>query len=374
MANPESPSPDYYMTRALILARTAEGRTRPNPAVGAVIVCSGMIVGEGFHRRAGEPHAEINALRQAGVQAQDGELYVTLEPCSHHGRTGPCAEAIVAAGIRKVFIGTRDPNPRVCGRGISLLADNGVEVVTGVLEEECRHLIAPFAKHVLTGTPLVTLKSAITLDGFCATSSGESQWISNEQSRLYVHQTRDKVDAVMVGIGTVLTDNPRLTTRLPEGGRNPIRVVVDTFLRIPEDSALVALSADEGTLVATTNAADPNKICRLQAVGVRVLVLPQKNGHVDLNALLLELGKMDIQHLFLEGGAILNGTLLREGLVDRAMIFVAPVLLGGDDGRGLFAGQGATRLVDAWRLKHVRVRSFGDDVLLEGEVYPCSPD
>jgi len=364
---------EQYMRRALDLARKAEGRTRPNPAVGAVIVKNGEIIGEGYHRRAGEPHAEIHAIREAGDRVAGSELYVTLEPCSHHGRTGPCTEAILAAGIEKVFVGTGDPNPQVCGRGIARLQNAGVSVCVGVLEEECRRLIAPFAKHILTGSPLVTLKSAVTLDGKIATSTGDSQWISGESSRLYVHTLRNKVDGIIVGIGTVLADNPRLTTRLPEGGRNALRIIVDSHLRIPEDAAVLECHANSQALVATTPQADPGKMERLKNKGVEVLVVPVVLGRVNLRVLMSLLGERGLQNLILEGGATINRSFLQEGLVDRAMFFVAPLLLGGDDGPGPFSGAGVARLSEAWRLKDVRITQFDDDVLFEGEVHRCSP-
>jgi len=362
-----------YMDRALSLARRGEGRTRPNPAVGALVVADGLVVGEGFHPAAGQPHAEIFALRQAGELARGADLYVTLEPCSHHGRTGPCADAVIAAGIARVFVGTGDPNPQVCGRGIERLRAAGIEVQVGIREAECRRLIAPFAKHVTTGRPLVTLKSAITLDGKTATATGDSQWISGPASRLQVHRLRDRVDAILVGVGTVLHDDPQLTTRLPEGGRNPLRVVVDSKLLI-SDRAKLLLDLDAApTLIATTSQARSARIDALRQTGVEVLVLDGPDGRVDLVALLEELGRREVQHLLLEGGSGLNNAMLRDSLIDRVMIFIAPKLVGGNDGFGIFSGAGVSRLADALTLTDVRSSRFEDDILIEGEVVRCSP-
>lgn len=365
---------DEYMRRALQLAARGEGRTRPNPPVGALLVKDDVIVGEGFHPRAGEPHAEIFALRQAGERSAGADLFVTLEPCCHQGKTGPCCEAVIAAGIRRVFVGTVDPNPLVAGKGIRRLQDAGVDVEVGILENECRRLLAPFAKHVTTGRPFVILKSAVTLDGKTATSTGDSQWISNEQSRQHVHRMRDRYDAIMVGIGTVLHDNPRLTTRLPDGGRDPVRVVVDSQLRIPSDAAILHVDSTAPTLVVTTSAASVTKIDALRAGGVDVLVLPGNSGWVDLHKLMEELGQRNLQSVLVEGGATLNESLLLEGLIDRVAVFIAPKLIGGNQGKGIFEGVGISRLSEALRLTDVRWQTFGDDLLVEGEVQGCSPD
>ena len=365
---------DEYMRRALQLAACGEGRTRPNPPVGALVVKDDVVVGEGFHPRAGEPHAEIFALRQAGDRSAGADLFVTLEPCCHQGKTGPCCEAVIAAGIRRVFVGTVDPNPLVAGKGIRRLQEAGVEVEVGLLEKECRRLLAPFAKHVTTGRPFVILKSAVTLDGKTATSTGDSQWISNEQSRQYVHRMRDRFDAIMVGIGTILHDDPRLTTRLPEGGRDPVRVVVDSQLRIPPNAAILHVDSTAPTLVATTSAAPALKVEELRASWVEVLVLPGNSQQVDLNQLMEELGKRNLQSVLVEGGATLNESLLLEGLIDRVAVFIAPKLIGGNQGKGMFAGTGISRLSDAFRLTDVRWQAFGDDLLVEGEVQGCSPD
>ncbi|MEJ2199646.1 MAG: bifunctional diaminohydroxyphosphoribosylaminopyrimidine deaminase/5-amino-6-(5-phosphoribosylamino)uracil reductase RibD [Desulfuromonadaceae bacterium] len=362
-----------YMERALALARQAEGRTRPNPAVGAVIVAAGQIVGEGFHPAAGQPHAEIFALRQAGEQATGADLYVTLEPCSHQGRTGPCADAIIAAGIARVFVGTLDPNPQVAGRGIERLRQAGIAVQVGVNEADCRRLIAPFAKHITSGLPLVTLKTAVTLDGKTATVSGDSRWISGEASRLQVHRLRDKVDAIMVGSGTLLRDDPQLTTRLPEGGRNPLRVIIDSQLRIPLSAKVLQDLNSAPTLIATSSRGDAGKGEDLRRLGAELLVLDGAEGRVDLAALLQQLGQRGVQHLLLEGGSGLNQAMLEAGLIDRLMLFIAPKIVGGGDGFGIFAGCGVTRLADALQLTDLRYSRFDDDILIEGEVVPCSP-
>jgi diaminohydroxyphosphoribosylaminopyrimidine deaminase / 5-amino-6-(5-phosphoribosylamino)uracil reductase len=367
------PLGDEYMDRALLLARKGEGRTRPNPAVGAVIVADGQVVGEGYHPEAGQPHAEIFALHKAGDLARGADLYVTLEPCSHHGRTGPCADAVIAAGIARVFVGTGDPNPQVYGRGIARLRTAGIEVQVGLRSAESRRLIAPFAKHVTTGLPLVTLKSAVTLDGKTATAGGDSRWISGSASRLHVHRLRDRVDAILVGIGTVLHDDPQLTTRLPEGGRNPLRVVVDSRLRIPDNAKLLCDAASVITLIVTTSRACVEKIEQLRRQGAEVLVLDGPDDRVDLPELLHRLGLRGIQHLLLEGGSGLNNAMLQLKLIDRVMVFVAPKIVGGNDGIGIFAGTGVDVLADALALTEVRSTRFEDDILIEGEVVRCSP-
>jgi len=364
------------MRLALEQAQTAVGRTTPNPPVGAVIVQGGEVVGRGFHPKAGEPHAEVFALRDAGECARGAEAYVTLEPCSHHGRTPPCCDALIAAGISRVYVGLIDPNPQVRGQGVERLRAAGVEVEVGVLEVECRRLIAPFLKHMTSGRPLFILKSAITLDGNTATNRGHSQWITNESSRAHVHQVRDQVDAIMVGSGTALRDNPRLTTRLSSAGRDPVRIVVDSRLQVPLDANLVSHHSAAPTWIVTVEGADGQKIAALNRCDnvevVQVRATP--SGQVDLCALADMLGQRNIQSVLVEGGSILNHSLFKAGLFDRAMIYVAPKLLGGQDGLGMFSGHGVESLDQALTLTDVRVTTFGGDVLIEGEVQTCLPD
>ena len=364
---------ERYMRRALELARLAEGRTAPNPAVGAVIVRDGVIVGEGFHPAAGEAHAEIFALRQAGAAAQGATLYVTLEPCCHSGRTGPCSTAVIAAGIVRVVAGCRDPNPKVAGGGFELLQAAGIKVESGLLDAECRRLIAPFAKHIRTGLPYVTLKAGMTIDGAVATASGESQWITGAESRLAVHHLRDTHDAIMVGIGTVLADNPHLTTRLPQGGgKNPLRIVVDSTLRTPSTAALLAEAGQ--TLILTTAAASASDAERLRGENVEVLRVAGNAGTVDLRDAMHQLGGRGIQSILLEGGGRLHHAALHAGIVDRLCVFMAPLLLGGS-GTPLFCGQGVSNLKDAFRLQQLHVERYGDDLLLDGELESsCLPD
>lgn len=355
-----------YMQRALELARCAEGRTAPNPAVGAVVVRDGRVVGEGYHPAAGEPHAEIFALRQAGGAAQGATLYVTLEPCCHTGRTGPCAVAVVTAGIARVVAGCRDPNPKVSGGGFEILRNAGVEVESGLLVEECRRLIAPFAKHVRTGLPYVTLKAGMTIDGAVATASGESRWITGSESRRAAHHLRDTHDAIMVGIGTVLADNPALTTRLPDRvGKNPLRIVVDSTLRIPSSAALL----DEAgrTLILTTSAATVADQERLSAKNVEILHVTGRAGEIDLQDAMRQLGARGLQSILLEGGGRLHHNAIHAGIVDRLCLFVAPMLLGGG-GIPLFSGPGVAKLKDAFRLRHLQVGHYGDDLLFDGEL------
>lgn len=365
---------ETYMSRSLELARQGEGRTAPNPPVGAVIVRDDKVIGEGFHPRAGEPHAEIFALQLADELAQGSDLYVTLEPCSHQGKTGPCADAVISAGIKRVFVGVQDPNPQVAGRGIERLRAAGIDVVCGVLENECRRLIAPFTRHILSGMPYTIYKTAMTLDGKTATATGDSKWISGESSRQEVHRLRNRVEAIMVGVETVLHDDPLLTTRLPDGGRDPLRVVVDSNLRMPETAAMLQQKSSARTLIATTSAADEDARQRLEAAGAEVLILPDDEGHVSLPELWRELGRRNVQTLLLEGGATLAGAALRADLIDQMMVFVASKLIGGSGDYGIFRGEGCSVLGDAVKLEDIRLERFDNDILICGEVVKCSPD
>jgi len=362
------------MQLALDLARRGEGRTRPNPAVGAVVARSGRILGKGFHPLAGEPHAEIFALREAGEACRGSDLYVTLEPCSHQGRTGPCTEAVIAAGVSRVFVGCSDPNPLVAGRGIERLRQPGIAVTTGLLEVPCRRLIAPFAKYIRSGLPYVILKTAMTLDGKTATATGDSKWITSEASRAYVHQCRNRFDGVMVGVGTVIADNPQLTVRGIADGRNPVRIIVDSTLRLPLSSRIFDEVQDAPLIIATTAQGARQKVELLRERGVEVVELPQEGDQVDLPALLTHLGHRGLQSVLLEGGAKLNGEMLRHKLVDRMMVFVAPRIVGGADAKGVFDGCGVAQMEQSVKLIDLRTSRFDDDFLIEGEVELCLPD
>ena len=365
---------DQFMQQALVLARMGLGRTAPNPPVGAVLVRDGKVVGEGFHPAAGEPHAEIFALREAGALARGADLYVTLEPCCHTGRTGPCTEAIIEAGVVRVHVGTLDPNPQVAGKGIIRLQNAGIPVTEGLNGAECRTLIAPFSKILKTGLPYVVYKAAMTLDGQTATASGDSKWISCEQSRELVHLFRNQVDGIMVGSGTVKSDDPKLTTRLAGPGRDPVRIVLDGSLSTSPQANVYSQSSQAGSLLITAVEHGAEKLQPFLAAGVEVIQVRRHAAGLDLHEALIELGRRDLQSLLLEGGSKLAAAMLKAKLVDRLMIFVAPKLVGGE-GRSLFKGEGVDAISKAFRLKELQTRWVDCDILVEGEVqYVHRPD
>ena len=328
------------MKRALALARKGLGRTSPNPVVGCVIVKDGTVVGEGWHRKAGTPHAEIHALNMAGDAAQGADVYVTLEPCCHSGKTPPCSDALIRAGVRRVVAGMRDPNPQVSGGGLAALKRAGIETECGVLENDCRSINLPFIKHTTTGLPYVTYKCAMTLDGKIASITGESRWISCEDSRKYVHRMRAHNDAVMVGVDTILADNPQLTVRHVKG-RNPVRTIVDSSLRTPTTVEILSGELARETIIACTEA-DRDIHRRYQQNGATVLVCNARKGRVDLRDLMGKLGTLGIQSILLEGGSRLAGEALVNGLIDECVFFYAPKVIGSDgfgyapDGRGYY--------------------------------------
>ncbi len=356
-----------FMRVALNLARNAIGRTSPNPLVGAVIVREGRIVGAGWHRKAGTPHAEIHALNMAGDLAKGATLYVTLEPCSHYGRTGPCAEAVVKAGIKRVVIGMGDPNPKVAGKGIAILKRAGIEVRCGVLEDEARALNEVFLKWIATQKPFVVLKTAMSLDGKIATHTGKSQWITGEAARRRVHEYRDTYDGILVGIGTVLADNPSLTARLPDGqGKNPVRIVVDSKARTPLDAKLVTDGAAL-TIIAVTAKAPQERVQALKDKGVAIMVAGD-GEQVDMDLLMRKLGEMEICSVFVEGGGQVNFSLLKAGLVDKVHAFIAPKLIGGREALTPVEGEGFAELTEAVELERTTVETIGQDILLTGYV------
>lgn len=362
-----------YMTLALRLAVKGLGSTSPNPMVGALVVTRGRIVGQGSHRKAGGPHAEVIALSQAGSRAKGGTLYVTLEPCSHlKKRTPPCVPLVVASGVRRVVVAMVDPNPQVKGNGVAQLTRAGIRVDVGCCEDEARQLNEAYIYRVQTGHPFTILKAGMSLDGKIATASGESQWITGEAARKQAHRLRADTDAVLVGIGTVLRDNPQLTARVTDDplrttGRQPLRIVVDSRLRIPLKAKVLQDQHRAHTLIATTAAAPASKIKSLKDRGIDVLVLPKAGGHVNLSVLWARLGQLGVTTVLVEGGSDLNAAVLRAGLAQRLMCYVAPLLLGGQDAKGIFGGQSPRRLRSAVSLKNVRIEPIGRDMLIQAD-------
>ena len=352
--------------RALDLAAEARGKTSPNPLVGAVVVKDGRTIGEGYHHRAGDPHAERMALASCSEDPAGATMYVTLEPCCHHGRTPPCTEAIVEAGIKRVVIASDDPTAKAAGRGLGILRDEGIRVdhVDGEVEEAARLLNQPFRKHARTGRPLVVFKSAMTLDGKVATAAGDSRWISNEASRERAHYWREEADAVAVGIGTALADDPQLTARGPGTERQPRRVVFDSSARLPLESKLVQTAGDVPTIVVCTRGADRAATGRLESAGVEVIRVQGSTDSERVYAALDALGERDIQSLLLEGGPRLAGAFFDAGEIDQYYAFVAPIVAGGGRARTAVAGQGVDTIGAALRAQAVQVERIGDDVLI----------
>jgi len=360
----------FYMREALRLAAKGRGRTSPNPMVGSVIVVQDQVVGRGYHERIGGPHAEINSLREAGDRAAGAVLYVTLEPCNHFGRTPPCTRAILDAGIAKVVVGMRDPNAHVKGGGVEFLRKQGVIVETGILEKECRLLNQSFIKHVTQGIPHVTLKAAMTLDGRIATRSRDSKWISNESSRRFVHRLRCALDGILVGIGTVLADDPMLTARTvnKSGCRQPARIVLDTNLRIPIESRLVRTVREAPVWIACSQEAAAARGASLEMAGVELLRLRAVGDRIDLRALLSELGRKAIGSLLVEGGAQVLGSFLEERLADDFCFFYAPKIMADPQSLPAFFGMAKESVAEAFEVHDLRVRRFGQDVMLSARL------
>ena len=359
----------YYMQLALELAERGAGYTSPNPMVGALLVKQGRIVGQGYHQKVGGAHAEVNAIADAGAEAAGATLYVTLEPCHHTGRTPPCTAASLAARIARVVVAMADPNPHVTGGGGAFLAQQGLEVAWGVRAAEAQRLNEVFVKHTLSGRPIVYLKYAATLDGRLAAATGDARWVTGPEARAFVHQLRQRVDAIMVGIGTIVADDPSLTTRLADGqGVDPQRIILDPQLRIAETARLLHQRSTAGTLLVSGERRDPPKRARLEALGVGVLEMPLAGGRIGLEALMAELGGRGICSVLIEGGGGTIGAALRSGVVDKVYAFLAPKLLAGDDGVPVCRGEGAATMADALVLEQVAVRRFGEDSLVEGYI------
>lgn len=353
---------EVYMRLALEHAKAMKGQTSPNPMVGSVIVNEGRIVGFGAHLKPGEPHAEIHALRMAGDAAKGATIYVTLEPCSHHGRTGPCAEAIVQAGIKKVVVAALDPNPLVAGKGIEIIQNAGIEFVKGILVEEATKLNEVFNKYIVTKRPFVTLKSAITLDGKIATRESSSKWITSEMAREDVHVLRNESTAILVGVNTIIHDDSQLTTRLTEG-RHPLRIVLDSTLRIPEEARVIT-DGEAPTWVFTGNSPDEEKQVRLEKLGVKVF--RTKTNQVHLEEVLDVLGTHEISSLLIEGGGQINASFVEQGLVDKLVLYVAPKVVGGKEAPTFLEGIGVGLMSEAKDLHDITFSQLGVDFKVEG--------
>ncbi|RKU25527.1 bifunctional diaminohydroxyphosphoribosylaminopyrimidine deaminase/5-amino-6-(5-phosphoribosylamino)uracil reductase RibD [Candidatus Poribacteria bacterium] len=356
-----------FMNRALTLAEIAKGRTSPNPLVGAVVVKDGKIIAEGYHKKVGGPHAEIHALDAAGEKNHGATLYVTLEPCCHWGRTPPCTKAIINSGIANVYVAHLDPNPKVAGKGIQELEKAGIKTNVGVCAEAAKILNEVYIKHITTGYPFVILKTAMSLDGKIATTTGESQWITSESSRQKVHEIRDQIDAIIVGVGTVLSDNPTLTTRLPDKkGKDPIRIVLDSHARTPLTARVINPNSHAKVIVAVTPQASKEKVAKLEKRHAEVIVIPEKEGRVCFKTLMQTLGARGITSVLVEGGGKVNASVLESGMVDKVMCFIAPIFIGGRQAPGIIDGDGINRLIDAPELQRLTVTKLHKDLLIEG--------
>lgn len=355
-----------FMRRALELALRGEGAVNPNPLVGAVIVRNGRIIGAGWHERWGGLHAERNALARCSEPAAGATMYVTLEPCCHHGKTPPCTEALISAGIKRVVVGMPDPNPLVAGKGIAQLREAGIEVECGVLEEELRYQNRIFIKYITTRLPWVVMKAAMTLDGKIATSTGDSRWVTGPEARKRVHEMRHSLMAILVGIGTVEADDPMLNCRLEGEHRQPIRLVADSTARIALDTQLVRTALEQRTIVAHTARAEQSRLDALHKAGVETWCCAEEEGHLSMRDLMQKIGATGIDSLLVEGGGQLNSSLLRSGFVDEAAFFVAPKLVGGADAKSPIEGRGVERMAEAVELEGLEVEHFGADLLIHG--------
>lgn len=355
------------MRLAKELAENAIGRTSPNPLVGAVIVKDNRVVGCGWHKKAGTPHAEVHALKQAGELAEGADVYVTLEPCAHYGKTPPCAKALVEAKVKNVYGGLLDPNPKVAGKGFKILKDAGIHVEYGFLADELMKQNEVFLKWIKQKQPFIVLKIAMSLDGKIATASGQSKWITNEISRNYGYKLRDIYDGIMVGINTVIADNPMLTARV-DGGKNPIRIIVDSNLKIPMNANVIQDKTAK-TIIATTNKADKEKINKLIKAGIEVLVIDKdKNNQVDIAKLVNILGQRNICSILVEGGATLQGSFVEQKLVDKVYTFIAPKIIGGENAKVAILGNGILNLQEALALKDITIENLSGDILIVGRV------
>lgn len=354
------------MRRAVELAKLGIGKVNPNPLVGAVIVKEGRIIGEGYHAKYGELHAERHAFSRLTEEAEGAEMYVTLEPCCHYGKQPPCTQAIIEHGIKKVFVGSDDPNALVAGKGVQALREAGVDVVTQVMKEECDALNPVFFHFITTKTPYVLMKYAMTMDGKIACDTGKSQWITGEEARSHVQETRDALMGIMVGIQTIISDNPRLTCRIP-GGRNPIRIICDSHLRIPMEAEVVQTAKEMKTVVATVSS-EQEKISALREAGVKVLITDSADGKVDLQDLMQKLGQEKIDSILLEGGGTLNQSALQGGIVNHIQIYLAPKIFGGTGKYTPVSGIGVKEPDEAYLLINRKIRIFGEDILLDYDV------
>lgn len=368
------------MRIALDLAQKGRGNVHPNPLVGAIIVKNETVIGKGFHEKRGQAHAEVNAISDARSHGcedfSDTILYVTLEPCCHYGKTPPCTDLIISCGIKKVIFGMNDPNPLVQGKGKTALEHAGITVIAGVLESECISLNRIFIKYITKKVPFVLLKTALSLDGKIATSNGESRWISCEESRADVHRLRNEYTAVMCGINTVLEDNPLLNIRLTKNIStpivNPIRIITDSTLRIPFDSNIVQTAHQIPTIIATIAPVLPEKKEFLENAGVTILCVGEKNGKVNLNELMIELGKLEIDSILLEGGSSLSFSALESEVVDCIRFYIAPILIGGEKSKNAVGGKGFIPLSAAAKISNIRSSFLGTDIIIEGDI--CSQE